>query len=404
MVSPDPISAYRFDGETQNLWCRECPLLNDCGGLLRTAGGICPTSRCAGCIGRSCDRVCFGNPDVYAKAYEEVGGFGCREIGRIPSPREALPLYMPMIQHGKSRSVPLAVEWAAVPLSALLRRPNGRPATVDATPGELRKRLMLSRSAKLLLIGIGHEREIEPYWQWRRKLGLPQAISALGFEAAVPPNFSLDLGDPRPQHLHNRKRSLICAEEWAAKGIPTVPCVQAVGRGDYEHWRRFLASHPEVVYVAREFQTGLARRARGLRAIDEMDRLQAVLRRPLKVVAVGGFQYAGDLARKFDGHTIVDSTPFMKALNRQRGAIVDGKVKWHTELNGSVDALLVAASRLWSDGVAAASRSNRSVRPRASSRSRGIEGRTRSGQEILRFGDASGPPTLFSPLPPRSGT
>lgn len=342
----DDVESYRLDGGTLSLGCQNCGLLALCGGEFRVGGSLCDT-RCIGCD-ESCDLVCLGKPERLAAAMREVGGFGFQNISRLNGLSSAPPPYVPMIQHGSGRTERLDVEWAAIPLSAAFRRPKGVSLPVASNAEELRLKFQIASSTRLLLIGTGPDKEIERYWKWHRMESLSAALSALGFAGAVVPNYSFFLDHPRPQHLHNRKRSLICAADWSAAGIPAIPYLQAVSASDWDFWYQFLRRHEEVSVVAKEFRTGAAKRNRGLIHLDELARLQDRLGRSLHVVAIGAAQYREELAWRFGGRTIVDSNPFMKAIHRKRAQLGVNRVNWKLEPTGVVDEILPFNIGLWS--------------------------------------------------------
>lgn len=342
----EDVEAYRLDGGTLSLGCYGCGLLSLCGGEFRVGGALCDT-RCRGCD-KSCDLVCLGNTKRLAAAMWEVGGFDTEDIGCIDGPPSAPPPYVPMIQHGSLRTGRLEVEWAAIPLSAVFRRPKGVPLPVALDAENLRRKFQIASSTKLLLIGTGPDREIERYWKSHRMESLSVALSILGFSGAVVPNYSFFLDHPRPQHLHNRKRSLLCAADWSTAGIPTIPYLQAVTPADWDFWYNFLRRHEEVSVVAKEFRTGAAKPSRGLVHLDALAQLQARLGRPLHVVAIGAAQYRNELAQRFVGRTIVDSNPFMNAIHWRRARLGAGRVDWDREPTAVVDELLRYNVGLWS--------------------------------------------------------
>jgi hypothetical protein len=348
--SGENLDLHRMDGEIVSLGCSPCPLFGLCGGNTRVGGGMCVT-RCSGCDPVSCDLVCLGKPETLMQAMMEVGGFGLNDIGPLVTPEEALPQYIPMIHNGSTRTRPLRTEWAAIPLSAVLKHPKGVPIPVAKTPGELREWFKLGPQTKILLMGIDQDLEIERYWEWRRAEGLPEALAALGVNAAVVPNYSYSLGHPRPQHLFNRKRSLICAREWSAQDIPTVPYLQAVTPRDWEMWREFLESHPEISIVAKEFETGLQNPERGKAALHELARIQDALKRPLHLLARGGAKYRDKFSYLFDNWTLVDSTPFVKAIKRQKARMDSRRVDWDKAPDRRVDALLAHNVGLWTKWI-----------------------------------------------------
>ena len=113
---------YRLDGRVISLGCLSCTLRTECGGQTRTGGGWSCETRCSQCNTDTCDLICLGKPNLLAKARVEVrSSFGWQDIGPISSPQE-LPRYIPTIHHGSRRNVPLKTDWAAIPLTRVLRR------------------------------------------------------------------------------------------------------------------------------------------------------------------------------------------------------------------------------------------------------------------------------------------
>jgi hypothetical protein len=344
--SREDIELHRLDGAVVSLGCESCPILSLCGGNTRVGGGMCET-RCSGCDPATCDLVCLGKPEVFARAVMEVGGFELDDIGPLLAPEEALPRYAPMIYNGSSRTRPLKEEWAAIPLSAIFQHPRGVPTPVARTPRELREWFQLGPHTKIILMGIGLDHTIERYWRERNDAGLSEQLAVLGVGAAVVPNYSISLRHPRPQHLFNRKRSLICAEEWSAQGIPSVPYLQAVTPRDWEVWGEFLEARPEVSIVAKEFETGLANPREGLKALYALARLQDKLKRPLHLLARGGAQYRKEFSHLFESWTLVDSNPFIKAVKRKKARMDSRRVDWDNAPDHRVDALLAHNIGVW---------------------------------------------------------
>lgn len=321
------LDAFRLDNTTISAGCLKCPLLKQCGGYTRAGGGWSCMDRCASCDA-SCDLVCLKKPGDFVRALLEIGGFDHGGIPALQGPAEALPPYVPVLQHGFDHEVPL--EWAAFTLRGLMRFSGRRYAPIGASAGEVRARLGVSDATKILLLATGKDRPIESYWRWRRLHRAPDALAALGLSGAIAPNYSMFLEEPRPQHMFNRKRSLICASEWSTAGIGVVPYLQAVAPADWLYWETFLREHVEVTHVAKEFQTGLSNPERGREAIDNLDRLQHLLKRRLHVVAIGAARFRGRLDERFPGcWTLIDSEPFMKAVKRRVAARVDERrVRW----------------------------------------------------------------------------
>lgn len=304
---------HRVDAGTYAAGCRSCPLLTKCGGYTTSYAAWSCMDTCAECNKDSCDLVCLHKPERFNRDLMEVGGFDL--VARVPFiSLQELPHYVPVLQHTSLYEGVLDLPVAAVPLAQVVRADGDIPFD---DRDDLRQQFGVGPRTKLLLLGTGKDRGLERYWRWRRANGLATRLHQLDFVGAVSPNFSLFLNEPRPTHLHNRKRSLICAEDWTTAGMPVAPYLGAVTPGDWDAWAGFLADHPEITAVAKEFQTGNANPRRGGKTLVALDRLQQRLGRRLHVIAVGAGQFARDLSLRFDRSTIVDSHPFMKALNRR---------------------------------------------------------------------------------------
>jgi hypothetical protein len=332
------LDAFRLDNTTISAGCVKCPLLGECGGYMRAGGGWSCMDRCASCDS-SCDLVCLRKPSDFVRALLEINGFGHRDLPPLREPSSALPAYVPVLQHGFEGEVPL--DWAAVPLRGLMRFKRNQYAPIGASATEVRARLGVSKNTKLLLLATGKDRPIESYWRWRRLHKAPDALAKLDLATAVAPNYSMFLEEPRPQHMFNRKRSLVCASEWSAAGIGVVPYLQTVTPADWLYWETFLREHVEVTHIAKEFQTGLATPERGISAIDRLARLQDTLGRRLHLVAIGAARFRGLLADRFDAWTLMDSEPFMKAMHRRIAIRVDDRrIRWVPALGQDVGDLL----------------------------------------------------------------
>lgn len=332
-------SLYSADTNTLGMGCLLCPILSKCGGLTHERGWSCEP-RCSECTPETCDLVCVGKPKVLVEALREIRtSFGWEDIGLVSSPGD-LPTYIPTIYHSYRRRLPLTTPWAAIPLRSALRRLVNNPVPAATTPEGLREKFGLSPDTKLLLLGSGEDRYIERYWKWHTTHTLAEALSHLGWSAGVAPNFSFFRDDPPPQKLHNRKRTLMCAEEWNAKGILSVPCLLGLTHADYGYWLEFLEAHPETTAVGKEFQTGLGKWEAGISALEAISRIQDRLKRPLHFVAVGGAQYRSEISGRFESWTLIDSVPFMKSVNRQSGIIGERRIHWTTYRDADLDELL----------------------------------------------------------------
>jgi len=338
-AAKDDLKLNRLDGDTISVGCWSCPLLKQCGGYTRRGGGWSCMDRCAGCDMSKCSVVCMKKPADFARAILEVGGFHFRDIPSLIGAAEPMPRYVPVVQHPLDRIVPL--EWAAIPLHALMHFERQAYVPRATTPEDLRSVFGLAPSTKIILVGPGKDRGIETYWRMHRVGDVANALARLEISVAIAPNYSMFLEDPRPQHLHNRKRSLIVAKTWSAAGLPVAIYPQAVTRADWEFHESFLRAHPEVSQVALEFQTGLANPERAASAFENFSRIQDRLGRRLHLFAIGASCYRDQLRKRFDSFTILDSTPFMKAMKRRAVAGVGRRIGWERALGEDVANLVL---------------------------------------------------------------
>jgi hypothetical protein len=278
-------------------------------------------------------------PSDFARGLLEIGGFDHRGIPSVVQASTPLPRYVPVIQRPLDRVTPL--EWAAIPLTEVMRFDRGAYMPRAATAADLRAKFGLAVTTKVVLLGTGKDRGIETYWRLHRKFSVAEALAGLDIEAGIVPNYSMFLEDPRPQHMHNRKRSLLVAKDWSEAGIPTVLYLQAVSPADWKYWESFLVAHPEVVQVAQEFQTGLANPDRATFAFDNLVRIQDRLGRRLHLFAIGATRYRAEIPKRFDEWTLLDSMPFMKAISRRAAGATGRRITWRPALGEDVADLLV---------------------------------------------------------------
>ena len=155
------------------------------------------------------------------------------------------------------------------------------------------------------------------------------ALLPLKISLFIGPNFSQFLDVPRTDNLYNRKRQLLCLSELSAAGISVAPHLSATMPADWRFWSDYLSDNSEVDHVAFNFQTGYRNFDQGMIALRAIESIQQSLGRPLSLVLIGGAQYLGQASSVFDRTTLIDSTPFVKTVKRQRmvGTLV-GKRAW----------------------------------------------------------------------------
>lgn len=321
--------------------CFRCPYLKACGGLREHRSERLRCTSCAACDNGACDSVCFRNGSL-GRAVLEVDGFGSDRLAVGGGTHMALPAYVPMIYHGHALDSTSSPPWVAIPLVALVgRHPEGTMYVRYRSAAAFRGAFGLSVSTKILAVGTGKDPFIEDFWADRRIMCLAAGLANLGIALAIPPNYSICDDDPRLHHLYNRKRSLIVAHDWTTHGLDVAPYVIGTRSADWKFWQEVYDANPDLRFVVKEFQTGLRAPGHARDALDEAAALQDRLGRELHFIGIGGFQYGHEIARRFGRRsTIIESTPFMRAVHRKRAFGPFGtKIAWRSCPDGHVPTL-----------------------------------------------------------------
>lgn len=335
--------------------CRQCCFFPVCGGIESEFGlldcfDLCRSRRRAPhsstpchCNGKECNSVCPFKPD-FAQWLREVNGLSFDGLAQISQAPLSLPQYIPLIHHGYSRSKPLAWPVVAVETYEVFRLQERRYRAIAQTPDELRKAFCLAPGVSILLLGTTDDSPLELYWAHRRRDEAARQLAPLGVLGAIGPNFSHFLDVPRTDNLFNRKRQLICLDEFHRASICPIPHLSTVAPGDWRFWQQYLAARPSVEVVALEFQTGNKNQAEGCKVLDRLATIQQEIRRPLHLIVIGGGQFTEYAAQRFARLTLVDSAPFMRAVKRQAFQEGVGRRLWqetYTLIRQPLDDLLL---------------------------------------------------------------
>ncbi|ADO70241.1 uncharacterized protein STAUR_2437 [Stigmatella aurantiaca DW4/3-1] len=306
--------------------CTGCHLREECGGLDGQANLFGCFDQCATSGNCKDDWVCFCRPKEWVARWREVGGLPTlrAQLPRLHASNLHLPLYVPVLQHGSSRSRAFFSQTVALPTFNILgfsRKQNYGPKVTDER--ELRARFKLHHDTQIILLSVAKDNLIEDYWSARNRSArtptqVAAALANLGVSAITVPNFSFFSDAPRSHLLWNRARMERCAEEFSTAGLSIIPHLNALTRADWDYWASFLTEQPSITAVTKEFQTGQRNRQLGEPALYSLAELQQRVGRPLHPILVGGAQYTELAAKLFTSFTISDSTPFEKAAHRQR--------------------------------------------------------------------------------------
>jgi hypothetical protein len=231
-----------------------------------------------------------------------------------------------MIYHGSSRVGELNEPYVSVPLHFLHSKRDGKPRF--RSKGELCNGLGLRSDACVIASGVGQDNQIEPFW----RLNSPEFLAGLkqmGIALFTTPNFSLSNDAPRPDNLHAMKRIALIWSAMANAGLPTAVHVNARTDRDYARWTDWLGSRPEVTAIAFEFGTGAGKEERVQDHVQRLCAIATQVGRPLTIVVRGGLRHLMTLRTYFASVVLLDTTPFTKTYQRQRGVVRQGeKLIW----------------------------------------------------------------------------
>lgn len=325
--------------------CRRCVFLQYCGGIEPEQGlfdcfELCPYD----C--ESCDNVCPKKSDFYNRL-REIKGFSYRQTVPITQEELHLPSYIPMIHHGSRRTQSLNTPIVALSTYQLFHMVFDTYRCIVDSPTDLRARYRLNPNTRIILRGTSIDNDLEKYWSYRRRDKAATQLASLHISGVIGPNFSHFLDVPRTDNLYNRKRQLICLEEFQKAGISPIPHLNAITSADWSFWRDYLIQNEGIVYVCVEFQTGNKNRTQAKFAIDRLALLQRQMKRSLHPILVGAAQFTELLAEKFQRFSLLDSRPFMATVNRQLIAVDPinhakiQSITHHTRPGDPIDRLLL---------------------------------------------------------------
>lgn len=325
--------------------CPQCIHFEDCGGIQpEKALFDCFDQYCLPECDRSqCDKVCPYNPK-FGSFLAEIDGLRFDNLPPLMQTAVDLPWYIPVVHHASRRQTPLAYPVVALDTYKIFRlEKEDRYAPLVSSAEELRRAFCLAPDTRIVLRGTAKDPLLERYWSYRRREGIAHQMSKLGVSLVIGPNYSHFLGVPRTDNLFNRKRQLICLGEISAAGVLPVPHLSAAHPGDWNFWRTYLGQNETITHVAVEFQTGNKNRTEGRKVIDQMALIQDAVGRMLHPLAIGGGQFVEYLAGRFERFSLIDSKPFMNAVNRQAFDPTAGKCPWRqcpTQNGQAIDHLL----------------------------------------------------------------
>lgn len=298
-----------------NPYCDGCALHNRiCDGTSEPSLFGCFHNCCGG--RKDCDDICPHNPR-FAERLANVYGLRFDAVQKIVQREVDLPIYVPHLNHQYSRYGLLQWPVVAVTTYDLFRQKDKTYTAYADSPQALRTHLKLGQDTRIILRGTDKDPALEEYWEFRLRDSAPEQLSKLGVDLVIGPNFSHFIDVVRPDNNYNRARQLMCLEEMQTAGVNVAPHLSAATERDWDFWRGYLADNPGIKYVAKEFQTGNKPVRYGMNSVDEIEAIQQYIGRPLHVIMIGGARLTEYGASRFEQLTILDSRPFMSALNRR---------------------------------------------------------------------------------------
>ncbi|WP_158279869.1 DUF4417 domain-containing protein [Coraliomargarita sinensis] len=295
-------------------------------------------------------------PLDFARRQMEVAGDHLASVKHLEVPEDCnVPCYIPRISTGGSRrDHPVESDFVALSLYdlfALKGADNYRSRFSGAR--DLRKKFKLKQDTKILVVANNFDRRLERFWRYHDRLNVVRNLSEFNLWGLVIPNFSFFREAPRTHSLYSRKRIEFVMKTLTSAGLPIIPHLQAsvYFEKDWEYWLHFLRRYPEVRTVSAEFGTGWLQKELADRAIEKMRELSGQLGRPLHLLALAGGGVYRELRDVFETVTLVNHTPYMKAMKRQRLGLGMNWEHSPTLEGESVSAILDHNIRVYSERV-----------------------------------------------------
>ena len=332
--------------------CHECVHFDRCGGFepeLTLFNHDCFNATCCKFTEPAsetvdCGLMCPYNPR-FSELLHDIGGLNVESSPPIIQANRALPKFIPLIQHGYCHDKLL--EWPMVGLDTyevLKMRNDGQLMAVAEDGDSLRRYFGLASSTQIVLRGVGSDRCLERYWEYRRKDSICEQMARLGLSLVVGPNFSHFLNVPGTERLGNRVRQVRCLDEMMRAGLSPVPHLNAVYSGEWSFWRDYLKRNDAIRFVAVEFETGNSTPVEGRKVIQRLAWLEEEIGRTLHPLIIGGTQFLEVVAQHLGAASFIDSNPFFKAIFRQAFDASMGRSPWRkksTPEGQPVDELLL---------------------------------------------------------------
>lgn len=320
----NPKKFYYKPYETQSLGCLNCLDKDACGGNQSSPGIFNCQVFCQCEDPARCPNVCPKN-ESYVHRLQEVRGFSLITIPRSKMiDYTKMSLVCPVIYHKYSRKENFAAAAVAIPLKSLFNQSSGEIKFQNKKA--VAEYFRFDENSKLIFVGADEDEYIENYWSYRNIAGLPEKLAKLQPDLITSPNYSLPLNVVRQDNLYNMKRIAIAWHELVSQGIPTSLHVNGRTNFDWENWTNFIRDRDEIKCISFEFATGGAIYEQGEYYAKNLIKLARTVNRDLRLVIRGGQKYIGPLYEAFSELIFLDTTTFMKTVNRRALNWQPGKV------------------------------------------------------------------------------
>ena len=301
-----------------SIGCATCPDHEICGGL-RTRAPLFDCLDLCRCEkpGR-CDNVCRNNPS-YVDRVHEISGFSFDGIPTtIALSAPELPEIVPMLYHGSCRVRKTRLPALALSLYEMVDRNTGIPRFESKQ--HLTEAFHIEDGGIVILSGTDRDRPLESWWAFGeiKRRNIIRHLREIGVALATVPNYSLFTDAPRWTDLHAMKRIALVHHEFLAEGMPAALHVNGRTETDFKRLAKHLRDHPEINVLSYEFTTGAGCKGRREQHIAWLSSLARDVVRPLRMVLRGTGEIVPQLRASFDSVAVIDTTAFVKTINRQR--------------------------------------------------------------------------------------
>jgi hypothetical protein len=243
-----------------------------------------------------------------------------------------LPEIIPMLYHGSCRIRRIRLMAVALPLYEMFDRNTGSPRFESRE--HLNESYHIEEGGTVILSGTDRDRPLEAWWQFgeKKRKNIIRHLREIGIALATVPNYSLFTDAPRWTDLHAMKRIALVHHEFLQERMPAALHVNGRTETDFSRWAKYLRDHQEISVLSYEFTTGAGCIGRRQQHLSWLCDLAQEVARPLRLVLRGVGELPVQLQNVFAGLAVIDTTAFVKTMNRQRALLTDAQaINWRPE-------------------------------------------------------------------------